>query len=32
MKHYVNIFIIVYEVINMWSFVFADPVPWQGGG
>lgn len=28
LKHYLHIFMIVYEVINLWSFVFADPIPW----
>ena len=27
-KATVNFIMIVYEVINMWSFVFSDPVPW----
>ena len=28
LKHYLHVFMIVYEVINLWSFVFADSVPW----
>ena len=28
MKHYLHVIMIVYEVINLWSFVFADSVPW----